>query len=62
MLTKEKLIKAIEKMPESEVAQIDSLLERIVLLNKIDEGLDDINNGRVITLEELKKEVKQWHK
>jgi predicted transcriptional regulator len=62
MLTKEKLIKAIEKMPESEVAQIDSLLERIVLLNKIEEGLDDVHNGSVITLEELKEEIKKWHK
>jgi hypothetical protein len=62
MLTKEKLIKAIEKMPDNEVGQIDLLLERIVLLNQIEEGIEDLKNNRTLTLSELKREVALWQK
>jgi len=62
MLTKEKLLESIEAMPEDKFEDIDVLLERIVILNKIERGLKDIEDGRVFTTEEAKVKLEKWLK
>ena len=42
MLTKEKLLAFIKAMPEDEFEDIDVLLERIVILEKVEKGENDI--------------------
>lgn len=41
-------------MPEDDFEGIDVLLERIVVLDKIERGLKDAENGNVISNEEMK--------
>lgn len=53
MITKEKIIESIKAMPEEKFEDIDVLLERIVLLEKIETGLKDIQNGNTHTNEEM---------
>lgn len=62
MLTKEKLLASIEAMPEERFDDIDVLLERIVILEKIERGEKDIEEGRVYTNEEAKQKLEKWLK
>ena len=38
------------------------ILERIELLDKIDEGIDDLESGRVHSHEDIKNEFSKWLK
>ena len=60
MLTKEKVKKTIDRLPEN--FTIDQIVEELVVLNKIEEGLKDIEKGRVFTTDQVKKELKSWLK
>lgn len=62
MLTKEKLIASIRAMPEEEFADMDILFERLVILEKIDKGENDIMEGRIYTTSEAKKKLDKWLK
>lgn len=62
MLTKEKIIESIRAMPEDNFEDIDVLLERIVLLEKIERGLKDVEDGNIISNEEMKNVVNSWFK
>lgn len=60
MLTKEKVRKTIDRLPEK--FTVDQVVEELVVLNKIEEGLNDTEHGRVFTTEQVKKELKTWLK
>jgi predicted transcriptional regulator len=60
MLTKEKVKKTIDRLPEN--FTVDQIVEELVVLNKIDEGLKDVEKGRVFTTDQVKKELKTWLK
>ncbi|HEY8689225.1 MAG TPA: hypothetical protein VIM07_08320 [Chitinophagaceae bacterium] len=62
MLNKEKIIESIRAMPEDNFEDIDVLLERIVLLEKIERGLKDVEDGNIISNEEMKNVVNSWFK
>lgn len=62
MLTKEKIIDAIKAMPEERFDEIELLLERLLLLDRIEQGEDDIRAGRVYTNEQMKEIIKSWFK
>ena len=60
MLTKEKVRKTIDRLPDK--FTVDQVIEELVVLNKIEEGLKDIEQGRVFTTDQVKKELKTWLK
>jgi len=60
MLTKEKVRKTIDRLPES--FTVDQIVEELVILNKIEEGLNDIGEGKVFTTTQVKQELKTWLK
>ncbi len=60
MLTKEKIKKTIDLMPEN--VTIDELINRIILLDKIEQGLDDVEKGNVYTTEEVENKLNKWLK
>ena len=62
MITKEKTIESIKAMPEEKFDDIDVLLDRIVLLEKIETGLKDIENGNTHTNEEMNQIIESWFK
>lgn len=55
MLTKERLIHSLGKLPEK--FSVDELVEHVVLLEKVQLGLDDVTNGKVNTKQEAKKKL-----
>lgn len=60
MLTKEKIIETIKAMPESEFQDIDVLVERLALLEKVQQGEEDIKAGRVYSNQQMKEIIQSW--
>ena len=61
-MTKDKIIEAIKFMPEDGLEDIDVLLERLIILDKVEQGMKDIKEGNVISNQEMKKEIDSWFK
>lgn len=60
MLKKIKVQEIIKAMPEQ--FSIDELLDKLILIQKVEEGLKDIEEGRVLTTEEAKNRLGKWLK
>jgi predicted transcriptional regulator len=60
MLTKSNVIKTITTFPEN--FSIDELVDEMILLDKIERGIQDADNGRVISDQELDKRIEEWSK
>ena len=60
MLTKEQIKKTIDLLPEN--ITIDELINRIILLDKIEQGHDDVEKGNVYTTEEVENKLNRWLK
>ncbi len=57
---KKKVIESIQAMPEEEFTDVDVLLERIMLLNKIEEGETNVAEGKIYSTEEATKKLSKW--
>jgi hypothetical protein len=53
-------ISAIEELPKE--FELDLLLERLIVIEKIDKGLNDIKSNKVVSHESVKKLVNKWQK
>ncbi len=78
MITKEKLINEIVKMPEEKFNEIGILINRIwnlddteienseeeskIITKKLENGLNDVNSGNFHSEEETNKIVESWFK
>lgn len=60
MITKEKLLETIKAMPEDKFEDIDVLIQRIFFLEKIENGIKDIENGNYISNDKMKTEIQEW--
>jgi predicted transcriptional regulator len=60
MISKEKLILALQDMPDH--FSVDDLMERVIFLNKIEAGLRDIEEGKTYSTAEAKNMIKEWSK
>ena len=60
MLTKTNVIKTITRFPDN--FSIDELVDKMILLEKIEKGIQDADNGRVISENELEKRIEEWSK
>jgi len=60
MLTKEKIKKTIDSLPDG--FSIDDVIEKLIVLEKIEKGQDDVKKRKVYTAEEAKIRLKKWLK
>jgi hypothetical protein len=60
MLTKTILKKQIENFPEE--FSIDELIERLIVIDKIEKANRESENGEVISEEKLEQETASWFK
>jgi len=58
MLTKNSVKKQIDKLPEE--FSIDELVERLILIEKVERGLVQSQKGQTISEAELDKEIEKW--
>ena len=60
MLTKEKIKTTIDSLPDN--FTIEDIIEKLIVLDKIEQGLNDVKEGRVYSTEEVKKRLDKWLK
>jgi len=58
MITKTKLLASIQDLPEE--FSIDELIERLIVIQKIEEGKKQAREGRTNTTEEAKYKLRKW--
>lgn len=57
---KSDVIQTIKNIPDEEVTSFEKLIEAILIRHHALEGIKDIENGNVMTIEELRKDVANW--
>jgi len=60
MLTKEKIHYTIDSLPDN--LTIDQVIDQMILLDKIEQGIKDVDDGRVYSSEEVKEKLSKWLK
>jgi hypothetical protein len=60
MLTKSNVIRTLTKFPDH--FSIDELVDKMILLDKIEKGLQQADKKQVISDEDLDKKIKEWLK
>ncbi|MBN1183196.1 MAG: hypothetical protein JXB49_12960 [Bacteroidales bacterium] len=60
MLTKEKLNKTINNLPDS--FTIDDLIDQLIFIEKVEEGLKQSEEGKVVSNEDVKQMIDKWSK
>lgn len=60
MLTKTKLLAEINKFPDE--FSIDELVERLILIEKIEIGNEQSENNQIVSESEMDYEIKKWFK
>mgnify|MGYP000710558018 FL=1 len=57
---KDQILKAVQDLPDD--ATVESAMERLYLLYKIDQGIEQADRGQVVSQEEVKRRMEQWLK
>jgi len=58
MTVKEEAIRAISSLPDN--AEIDDVMYRLYVIDKVTHGQTAMKEGRTIATEELLKEIESW--
>jgi hypothetical protein len=60
MLTKEKVSKSINNLPDT--FTIDELIDQLIFIEKIEDGLKQSEIGKVVSNEDVKSMIDRWSK
>ena len=55
---KQEALNAISSLPDT--ATIDDIMYRLYAIDKINRGLEAIDRGETLTIDELRKEAESW--
>lgn len=55
---KQEALNVISKMPDT--AEIDDIMYRLYVIDKVRKGREAVKQGEVISIEDLKKEIESW--
>ena len=59
-MRRSKAINAIKQMPENFL--VDELIEKLIFMEKVEEGLKDIEDGNLVEHADVIKQVSEWSK
>lgn len=60
MITKEKLIKHVNKFPDK--LSIEDLIDRLIFVEKLEIRIEQSKKDETISEQELENEMKEWYK
>ena len=60
MTVKEEVLELMEQLPDD--ATIEDAIERLIVLYRIQQGLEQLDKGEGIPQEEARKRIRQWLK
>lgn len=58
MLSKSKVKKTIENLPDS--FTIDELIDQLIFIEKVEEGIQQSNEEKVVSNEDIRNLIDQW--
>jgi hypothetical protein len=58
MTTKDKVIQGLKKLPDN--VTIDDILDQILLVEKIEKGIDQSNKNQIVPDDELDQRLGKW--
>lgn len=59
-MKKQTAVDVVNDLPKN--FNIDELIERLIIIDKIDKGLEDIKEGKTVSHKKVRSEVKKWMK
>ncbi|MEN9333553.1 MAG: hypothetical protein RLY35_733 [Bacteroidota bacterium] len=59
-MKKSTVIQTLNELPQR--FDLDELLERLMVIEKIDEALEDAKSGKTVSHDKVKKMVAKWNK
>ncbi len=59
-MKKSTIIHTLNELPKE--FDLDDFLERLIVIEKIDEGIEEARAGKTIRHDKVKKMVAKWHK
>lgn len=59
-MKKSTIINTLNEFPKE--FDLDDLLERLIVIEKIDEGMAEAKTGKTVSHDKVKKMVAKWHK
>lgn len=59
-MQKSTIIHTLNELPNK--FNLDDFLERLIVIEKIDEGLEEAKSGKTVSHDKVKKLVAKWHK
>ncbi|MCB9252071.1 MAG: hypothetical protein H6605_06360 [Flavobacteriales bacterium] len=60
MITKTQLINTLDKLPEN--LSVDEVIDHIILIEKVQKGLSDSEDGKIYPKEEARQKLNKWLK
>jgi predicted transcriptional regulator len=60
MTAKQRMLQLVQDQPED--SSYDEILRELAFARMVDRGLEDVENGRTISHEEMKKRISSWAK
>lgn len=57
-MKREKAIETVKELPQE--FELDELIERLVLVEKVEKGLQQIDQGKTISHDQVKEMIKKW--
>jgi predicted transcriptional regulator len=57
---KDQILKAMHDLPDD--ATVESAMERLYILYKIEQGIEQADRGQVVSQDEVKRRMEQWLK
>lgn len=57
-MKRDKVIESIKELPKE--FELETLIERLIFIEKVDQGLKQIDQGKTIPHEEVESIVKKW--
>ncbi len=55
---KQEALNVISKMPDT--AEIDDIMYQLYVVDKVRKGREAVQQGEVVSIEDLKKEIESW--
>ena len=59
-MKREKAIETINEFPQE--FELEELFERLLFVDKVEKGLEQIEDGKTVSHEEVKAKIQQWKK
>jgi predicted transcriptional regulator len=59
-MTKETALQTVEKLPSE--FELEELIEQLIFVDKIEKGLEQVKEGKIISHQKVRSSVKSWQK